>query len=182
MSVAFICLNPVEIIAVAGGESMTVNVAGKVQAYQVGAGWAFEDYRVVAVIPFQMPEGKRAVGAPRYVITPKGTVCETVDVEDVPTEQPQMVESISRRQFFQLLAMKGFVSQDEAVAAMGGVLPAALVALVDQLPESDRFTAKMLLLGATEFHRSHPLTDTFGMAFGISSAEVDEFWNDAAKL
>ena len=71
---------------------------------------------------------------------------------------------ISDRQFAQGLAELGLISEAEAeewVAA--GTLPPALVALVDQLPEGERFAARMLLRGATRFEVGHPLAEALGL-------------------
>ena len=98
-------------------------------------------------------------------------------VSDVP-------ETISDRQFYQRLAQLGFISADEALAAVGpGAIPAALLSLVDGLSDGEeRFAAKMLLTGATQFSRSHPLVAAFGSAFGWTPQELDEFWTSASAL
>ncbi|RWF64957.1 hypothetical protein [Mesorhizobium sp.] len=98
---------------------------------------------------------------------------------------PPVPEAISDRQFFQALAAPpyGIITQAEALAAVKtGEIPAAMIALVDALPQASRFGAEMLLSGATEFKRAHPLTAVFGQAFGWTGLQVDAFWTDAAKL
>jgi hypothetical protein len=91
--------------------------------------------------------------------------------------------SISDRQFFQQLAVKGNITQDEALAAVAtGTIPAAMAALVGQLPADSQFAAKMLLCGATIFERAHPLTATLGQMYGMDAAALDAFWQQAALL
>lgn len=92
---------------------------------------------------------------------------------------------ISDRQFAQGLAELGLISEAEAeewVAA--GTLPAALVALVDQLPAEERFAARMLLRGATRFEFGHPLAETFGqLATPPWTPEARAaFWRHCATL
>lgn len=97
-----------------------------------------------------------------------------------PTTVP---EEISDRQFFHGLAKQGIISQAEALEAVGpGILPAALDALVEQMPEADRFDVRMLLRGATIFQRSHPMTAALAAAFGWGSADTDEFWRFCTGL
>ncbi|MCO5092004.1 hypothetical protein [Bosea sp. (in: a-proteobacteria)] len=95
------------------------------------------------------------------------------------------VAEISDRQFAQGLAGLGLISEVEAeewVAA--GTLPAAILALVEQLPEVGRFPARMLLRGATRFAFGHPLADAFaGLADPPWSTEARAaFWRHCASL
>ncbi|WP_341992867.1 hypothetical protein [Azorhizobium sp. AG788] len=90
---------------------------------------------------------------------------------------------ISDRQFFQGLALRGLVSQAEALAAVGtGTLPAAFEALIGQLSAEDQFAARMLLSGATSFQRTNPLVDTLGAMLDMSPAEIDDLWRFCAGL
>jgi hypothetical protein len=103
-----------------------------------------------------------------------------------PPPQPLPVpETVSDRQFFQALAMPPYelITREEALAAVKtGEIPAAMVTLINALPDESRFGAEMLLSGATEFKRAHPLTAALGLAFGWDNAKIDQFWRDAAKL
>lgn len=96
---------------------------------------------------------------------------------------PPVPEEISRRQFYQSLALAEFISKAEALAAMDGILPAPIQAIVDGIAdENDRFSAAMLLKGASTFQRSHPLVAVFALAQELSEAEVDDFWRLCAGL
>ena len=95
-----------------------------------------------------------------------------------PAPVPQI---ISDRQFYQGLAIEGLISQDEALAAVKtGTLPAAIEALVDALPGAQQFPARMLLSGATQFDRAHPLTATLSTLHSppFTAAQLDDFWRD----
>ncbi|WP_273794151.1 hypothetical protein [Brucella intermedia] len=103
--------------------------------------------------------------------------------EYAPPTEPAPDE-ISRRQFFQYLAVIGIISKDEALSAMqGGVIPAPLQAIIDQLPtEDDKFNARMFVVGAQNFNRLHWLTDVVRQAMQWTVEQRDEFWREAAKL
>lgn len=105
-----------------------------------------------------------------------------INVVDDPPSPPEPVPDISRRQFFQQLPILGVITEDEALAAMGGAIPAALAALVAALPEDGRFSAKMLLTGASTFQRDHAVTREFAAAYQWSDAQVDQFFAAAARL
>lgn len=100
-----------------------------------------------------------------------------------PAPTPIVPQIISDRQFFQQLAIQKVITQDEALAAVGpGTLPAALVALIGGLPSDQQFPAKMLLVGAVQFDRQHPMVAVLGQAFGWTDAQLDALWTAAAEL
>lgn len=101
----------------------------------------------------------------------------TIPVEPPPNE-------ISRRQFFQQLAVMEIITKPDALAAMqGGVIPAPLQAIIDQLPtEDDQFNAQMLVIGADTFNRTHPLAETVRLALNWTEEQKDDFWRDAYKI
>lgn len=123
-----------------------------------------------------------------YTRGPGGTVYGKIwngsaIVEPEPEPEP-IPDEISRRQFFQHLAAMGIISKAEALAAMqGGVIPAPLQVIIDQLPtDDDRFEAQMFVVGAQNFNRVHWLTDKVRQAMAWTLEQRDEFWRDAAKL
>ena len=104
----------------------------------------------------------------------------TITQGPIPTPVPHV---ISDRQFFQQLAVQGVITQDDALAAVRvGTLPPALVQLVSALPPDQQFGANMLLCGATQFERSHPMVAVLGQAFGWTDAQLDTLWTEAAAL
>lgn len=105
--------------------------------------------------------------------------------EWAPSGPPPVVipETISDRQFFQALANRQLITKAEALAAVSvGTLPAAMDALLAGMPEDEEFAARMLLQGATQFNRSHPLTLAFGAGFGMTPEQIDELWIEADAL
>jgi len=90
---------------------------------------------------------------------------------------------VSDRQFFQQMAIEGRITQQEALDAVGsGIIPAAMDALVEQLPESQRFAARMLIRGATIYRRDHPVTELIGQLYGMTGAQIDDTWRAAFNL
>lgn len=105
-------------------------------------------------------------------------------IEPQPVEPgPEPVSDISDRQFFQALAIRGEITEAEALDAVGpGIIPPAMDALIDQLPQDQRFAARMLIRGATRYERQHPIADLIRGLYGWSNEDADEFWRFAATL
>ena len=96
---------------------------------------------------------------------------------------PPLIDPISDRQFFEQLAVQSVITQTEALAAVRtGTLPAALQALINGLPADQQFGAQMILSGATQFYRHHPMTVAFAAAYGWTDNQVDTFWRAAGAL
>lgn len=108
----------------------------------------------------------------------------TLDVLPLPEAPPPVPSIISDRQFFQQLAVEGTITPAEALAAVRtGELPAALLAILAGIAdEAERFAAEMLLSGATQIERAHPLTDAIGAATGRTPPQIDDFFRAAALL
>lgn len=105
-------------------------------------------------------------------------------VYDPISPLPVVPQVISRRQFYQGLATAEFITKPEAINAIkGALLPTAIQSIVDSLPDEDaKFSAEMLLLGAGEFHRDHPLVAVFAASQDLTETEVDDFWRMCAGL
>jgi hypothetical protein len=90
---------------------------------------------------------------------------------------------ISDRQFFQQLAVQAVITEDDAIAAVAtGTLPVSMDQIIATLPLDQQFGAKMLLKGATQFDRQHPMVAVLGGALGWNSAQLDALWTGAAVL
>ena len=102
-----------------------------------------------------------------------------------PSPEPEATpDEISRRQFFQYLAVLEIITRQEALAALqSGAIPAPLQAIIDELPsEDDRFEAQMFIIGAQNFNRLHWLTDRVRLAMQWTLEQRDYFWREASKL
>lgn len=90
---------------------------------------------------------------------------------------------ISDRQFFQQLAVVGICTQQEALDAVKtGTVPSAMAAIVAQMPSDQQFGANMIISGATQFVRNHPMTVAIGTAYGWTSDQIDQFFIAASSL
>lgn len=142
------------------------------------------DARVYAVPePNAPPAGRVEVSR---VLSGKDRPVWSVTYEDAPPPpEPYVPGVISDRQFAQVLALDGVISQDEALAwAARGDLPERLVTALEQIPEDDgaRFGARMMLSAATTYERAHPLVPTLGALLGMDAAALDDIWRRGAAL
>jgi hypothetical protein len=64
---------------------------------------------------------------------------------------------------------------------MGGI-PQAMQALIGHLAEEQQCAAEMLVAGATEFLREHPVTLLIGQLYGYQAADIDRIWREASLL
>lgn len=109
----------------------------------------------------------------------------SIDEYVPPSPEPEATPyEISRRQFFQYLAVLEIITRQEALAALqSGAIPAPLQAIIDQLPtENDQFEAQMFIVGAQNFNRLHPLSETVRLSLGWSVEQKDDFWRQAFNL
>lgn len=105
---------------------------------------------------------------------------EAHDAEHPPVVIPPI---ISRRQFFQQLAIDGEITEAAAEAAMDvGTIPAPLLAAIELLPEGDHFAARMFLKGAGEYEISHPMTGIIAALMEWPEDRVTALWVDGAQL
>ncbi len=91
---------------------------------------------------------------------------------------------ISDRQFAQALKIAGVITFQEALAFVQvGTIPALLQGAIDAIQDqATRESAELLVAGATEFFRLHPMTIALGTALGWTSAQMDALWATAAGL
>lgn len=106
---------------------------------------------------------------------------ETGTLVDRP---PRVPSSISDRQFFQALALRGIITEEDALAAVQtGFVPPPVQAIIDTITDpAEKFAAKMLVSGATVYERSNSLVTYFGASLGWTEAQIDEFFVFAASL
>jgi hypothetical protein len=100
----------------------------------------------------------------------------------VPPVVERIPEMISRRQFFEALARLGEITEDEAFAALSGTIPEAFMPLLNNLSADQRFSARMLLAGATTFERNHPVVKAISASPEWGAQKVDALWMAASQL
>jgi hypothetical protein len=99
-------------------------------------------------------------------------------------QAPATPRVISDRQFFQALALQGAITPEEALAAVRtGAIPAAMQSFIDAITDQEQqFGATMLLSGAVEFDRNHPLVESFRQAMDWTVQQTNDLWRLAAAL
>jgi len=121
------------------------------------------------------------------VLAPNGadtswTWTGTTLVPPAPPPAP-VPQAISRRQFFQQLAVQAIITQADAISAIKvGAIPSPLQTLINALPSDQQFAATMMITGAADFMRAHPLTISIGTAYGMTTTQIDQFFQAAAAL
>lgn len=93
------------------------------------------------------------------------------------------VRVITRRQFFQAAAMKGMITQEEALDAVRhGTIPPKMQQGVDTLPPEEQFESEMKLSGNPNFDRYDPIINKWASVMGMPPAAMDAMWEFAANL
>lgn len=98
---------------------------------------------------------------------------------------PPAIPDISRRQFFEQLAIDSIITHDDALAAACmSTIPAPLTDAITRLPADQRFNATMRVASATTFRRSSAVTIALASAMDPpwSSDQVDALWTAAFTL
>jgi hypothetical protein len=139
-------------------------------------------YGVTPIVDDAIPAGKVTTGSTLETIS--GVTHRRYTLADAPP--PPVPETISNRQFAEALAFQGLITQAEALTwVKGGAVPPKLQAVVDTIPDANtKFGTQMLLDGATQFDRSHPMVAQLGagMSPPETPAQLDDIWRMAATL
>jgi hypothetical protein len=99
-----------------------------------------------------------------------------------PPPSPSPLSPITDWQFAQELVDRQIITQEQAEAFVGaGVVPSPLIALIESLPADLQPRVRILIMGATTYHRSHATTVAIGQAFGYDDDALDQFFRDAAQ-
>lgn len=76
---------------------------------------------------------------------------------------------------------EGFITEDEAVAS-NMIVPAGVEAVIAQLPEGERTSARVRWLNFTEAYRDDMLVAALALARGKDTAAVDDYFRAWALL
>lgn len=91
--------------------------------------------------------------------------------------------TISPRQFAQEAWSHDYMTYDEALAFAGtGTVPAALDALLNQLPEEQGKLVRLFIVGSLSYERGHAATAAIGALWGLDDTGLDDFFRAAAAL
>jgi hypothetical protein len=96
----------------------------------------------------------------------------------------QVVNPLSIRQFYQVLAVRGLIAKAEALSALkNGILPQLLQTFVDGISDADKnWTTAMFLIGSNSFSKDHPVVVELIASKGWSKTQVDDLWQFGATL
>ena len=110
----------------------------------------------------------------------------TYAYEGTPSQAPP---SISRRQFYEALAARSLITQDEAeLGACGAAIPQAFLSAMAASPMTDdmKFKARIMLRSSSEIVRADPMTQAFAalMASTLTAAgtSLDDLLRIGAAL
>jgi hypothetical protein len=107
------------------------------------------------------------------------------NVPDPYTNTAIVGATIDKRQFWTQLALDGHISENEAVAAMGGDTPDIPLQIRqfinNTLPAPQRWLARMFFLSDSFERHNQAITHT-KTVFALNDATMDQFFHDAALL
>lgn len=99
--------------------------------------------------------------------------------EPSPPAQPIAVvpQSVSRRQIITGLGLLGWITEQEAIDALAtGARPAAVNAVINQLPQEEQFPATMKWIGFQTAYRNDSMVLALAAVAEKSEQDVDEFF------
>lgn len=103
----------------------------------------------------------------------------SVTVEQAPAAP---VPNLTFAQLLIGLVTEQWITEADGEGWLTGTLPAAVTAVIDTLPEGQRFAAKARALRPSEVLRSDPLVAAMGLAAGKTEAEIDAFFTTYAGV
>jgi hypothetical protein len=103
--------------------------------------------------------------------------------EPMPEPVPPAPITLTNRQLFAALALTGFISEVEALAAgRTGAVPALVDAVFASLPAQDAFMARLTWATMREVPRTHPLIGAMIAANLATDEQVDGIFSLGASL
>lgn len=117
------------------------------------------------------------------VMTGVETVRDMTPEEIASYDQtPAVPQAISFAQLLIGLVSEAWITEAEGEAWLAGTLPAALLAVIDTLPEDQRFPVKARAIRPSEVLRSDPMVSAMGFAAGKTEADIDAFFLTYSKV
>jgi hypothetical protein len=105
------------------------------------------------------------------------------EIAALPPPAPPAPIILTNRQLFAALALTGFITEAEALAAgRAGAVPAAIDAVFASLPAQDAFLARLTWATMREVPRDHPLISAMIAANLATSEQVDGIFTLGASL
>lgn len=105
-----------------------------------------------------------------------------VSTTNFPSTPSGIAIAISKKQFFEQLAIDGIVTEQEAAAAFGGTIPQTFQTYIESLPANVRFSTTLTILGGQSYKYDSPFITNITKYFGWDNERFQTFWTSASKL
>lgn len=130
---------------------------------------------------FRLPDGRYVSPAMQNWTSGDGYSLTVVPQPPAPSPEEQLEQARlgMRLSFAQLiigLVTEAWITEAEGEGWITGTLPAAVLAVINGLPEGQRFAAKARALRPSEVLRSDPLVGAMGVSAGKTPAQIDTFF------
>lgn len=141
-----------------------------------------------AIEPIEAPAGATVVPqrpGPAYVWSAGDWQLDETLAAQIAADQLAVQRAAMRLSFAQLLiglVTEQWIIEAEGEAWLTGTLPTAVTAVINGLPEGQRFAAKARALRPSEVLRADPLVAAMGAAAGKTEAEIDAFFRTYAGV
>jgi hypothetical protein len=99
-----------------------------------------------------------------------------------PTPPPPVLPYLTFAQLLIALVSLGWITEAEGEAWLAGVLPAAVVALIDTLPQAERFAAKARAIRPSIIDPNDRLVNALCASRNMTEQEKLQFFLYAANL
>lgn len=143
-----------------------------VDMWDSGALAAIGIYRVTSA---PVPAGQEVIA--RHYEREGDQVVEVLDLA------PVVPSSLTRAQLLLGLLSANLITADEAIAAaQTGAVPAFIVSHFEAMQDPDRTAAYVKWASSPAFHRADPLLLAMAQATGITSAQLDQYFIQAAAM
>lgn len=141
-----------------------------------------------AIEPIEAPAGATVVPqrpGPAYVWSAGDWQLDETLAAQIAADQLAVQRAAMRLSFAQLLiglVTEQWITEADGEGWLTGTLPAAVTAVINSLPEGQRFAAKARALRPSEVLRADPLVAAMGLAAGKTEAEIDTFFRTYAQV
>jgi hypothetical protein len=97
---------------------------------------------------------------------------------------PPVPQSVSRQQMMSALMLAGLITEAEWLACyQSGTLPALVQAAIDTLPDAaSKLVAKVKWVEFAEAHRTDAMVALLAAQAGLTEAQIDDLFRNAAAL
>lgn len=92
------------------------------------------------------------------------------------------IDTVTREQFYQTLADREFIAQEDVAPAIMGTIPVPLQQLIDQLPAGEQEPAETALINNSTFFIDESVIRHLQIIYGMSETQLEELFRYGAAL